>query len=55
MADKKMTVTKLYKVEGDKVVRTKKTCPKCGDGYFLAEHKDRLTCGNCDYMEKINK
>jgi ubiquitin-small subunit ribosomal protein S27Ae len=60
MADKKgassgpkqMSVSKLYSVSGNSVKRAKKTCPKCGDGYFLAEHKDRLTCGNCHYMEK---
>jgi len=29
-----------------------KPCPKCGDGIFLSEHKDRRTCGKCKYMEK---
>ena len=29
-----------------------KSCPKCGDGVFMAEHKDRRTCGRCKYMEK---
>lgn len=28
------------------------SCPKCGAGTFLAEHKDRRTCGKCNYMEK---
>ena len=28
-----------------------KSCPKCGEGYFLAEHKDRRTCGKCGYVE----
>lgn len=32
--------------------RKKKFCPKCGPGVFLAEHKDRYSCGNCGYMEK---
>jgi ubiquitin-small subunit ribosomal protein S27Ae len=41
-----------YDVSGDKLVRKNKTCPKCGAGVFLAEHKDRLTCGKCQYMEK---
>lgn len=41
----------LFKVEGDKLVRTRKTCPKCGDGVFLAEHEDRLSCGACGYTE----
>lgn len=29
-----------------------KSCPKCGNGIFLAEHKDRRSCGKCKYMEK---
>lgn len=29
-----------------------KNCPKCGPGTFMAEHKDRKTCGKCNYMEK---
>ena len=24
-------------------------CPKCGQGVFLARHKDRQTCGSCGY------
>lgn len=39
-----------YKVSGDKIER-KKTCPKCGPGIFLAEHKDRFYCGSCSYTE----
>ncbi len=31
--------------------RKNKSCPKCGQGTFLAQHKDRLTCGKCGYME----
>ena len=27
-------------------------CPKCGPGVMLADHKDRLYCGKCHYMEK---
>jgi len=41
-----------YQVEGEGVTRKKKFCPKCGSGVFLAEHKDRLSCGHCGYMEK---
>ncbi len=31
-------------------------CPRCGPGYFLAEHGNRITCGKCGYSEiKIKK
>ena len=40
-----------YKVEGDKLVRTKPVCPKCGPGVFMATHKDRVSCVNCVYTE----
>lgn len=43
----------LYKVEGGKLVRTRKTCPKDGPGTFLAQHKDRLSCGKCGYTEFV--
>lgn len=42
----------LYNVSSGKIERKNKTCPKCSEGTFLAEHKDRLTCGKCGYMEK---
>ncbi len=29
-----------------------KYCPKCGPGVWLAEHKDRRSCGKCGYYEK---
>lgn len=38
-----------YKVEGDKVVKGTR-CPRC-EFSFLAEHKDRKTCGKCGYTE----
>lgn len=42
----------LYKVEGERLARAGKFCPKCGPGIFMAGHKDRATCGKCGYMEK---
>jgi small subunit ribosomal protein S27Ae len=44
-----------FKLDGDKIVRTRKHCPKCGQGVFLAEHKDRVTCGKCGYTEFVKK
>lgn len=42
-----------YKLEGEKLVKAR-TCAKCGPAVFLAQHKDRLLCGACGYMEKKN-
>lgn len=41
----------LYKVEGGRVVRSRRFCPKDGPGVFLAEHTDRFSCGKCGYTE----
>ena len=42
-------IYKYYEVKGDKATRLRRECPRCGKGTFLAEHKDRLTCGKCGY------
>ena len=41
----------LYKIEGGKLIRLRKSCPRCGSGVFLAQHKNRASCGNCGYSE----
>jgi len=46
-----MAVHEFYEVSGDSVKRKKQVCPRCGNGYFLGEHSDRLTCGKCGYTE----
>jgi small subunit ribosomal protein S27Ae len=47
-----MSAHKLYQIEGDKLVRLRKVCPKCGPGVFMADHKDRHSCGTCGYLER---
>lgn len=55
MADKKekrknrkvVQINKLY--QGAKAKN--KTCPKCGPAVFMAEHKNRTSCGKCGYTE----
>ena len=42
---------KHYKIDGEHVKRMKKSCPRCGMGTFLADHKTRLYCGKCRYTE----
>ena len=41
----------IFKVEGDKINRVRRHCPKCGPAVFLGEHKDRFSCGKCGYTE----
>ena len=38
-----------YEINEGKIKRKKPVCPKCGEGIFLAEHKDRFHCGKCGY------
>ena len=45
----------LYDIQDDKIVRKKRHCPKCGEGTFMAQHKDRETCGHCQYTEFTKK
>lgn len=42
---------KMYEVQGGKVKRKGRFCPRCGPGVFMAEHKDRWSCGRCGYTE----
>ncbi len=46
-----MIKRELYDIEGDKIKRKRRCCPKCGEGIFLAVHKDRVSCGKCGYTE----
>ncbi|HLD62788.1 MAG TPA: hypothetical protein VI875_02890 [Candidatus Norongarragalinales archaeon] len=43
---------KAKKAKQFKAYKAGRFCPKCGSGVKLAEHKDRLSCGKCGYMEK---
>ena len=46
-----MQKREIYKLENNKIMRQRRSCPRCGTGVFLAEHEDRVTCGRCGYME----
>ncbi|RLG53188.1 MAG: 30S ribosomal protein S27ae [Thermoproteota archaeon] len=46
---KKTSAYRYYKMEGGKLIRLNKKCPRCGS--FLAEHRDRRSCGKCGYTE----
>lgn len=45
------TKYKNYKVEGGKITRTLKFCPRCGPGVFLMNPTGRVYCGKCHYSE----
>ena len=60
MADKKtsqkgeVAVYEFYKLQGDKIIRSKRDCPRCGRGVFMAEHNNRFTCGKCGFTEFLH-
>ncbi len=47
----KIKKSNMYDTSGE-LKRKGKFCPKCGAGVFMAEHKDRYTCGKCSYTMK---
>ena len=47
--------SRMYEVKDGKVTRKGQSCPRCGDGVFLASHADRLSCGKCGYTEYKKK
>jgi len=50
-AKKQRNLYKLYDTSSESIKRKNKTCPKCGPGKFLGQHKDRVVCGKCGYSE----
>ncbi|QQG40317.1 MAG: 30S ribosomal protein S27ae [Candidatus Aenigmatarchaeota archaeon] len=51
---KHIQIWKKYKVSGSTVERPV-SCPRCGTGTFLAQHKNRSTCGKCGFSETKSK
>ena len=45
----------VYKIEDGKITKTKRFCPKCGPGVFMADHGSRVHCGRCGYTEFVVK
>lgn len=41
--------TDTYEVKDGELKKENPACPKCGEGIYLAEHKDRYHCGKCGY------
>ncbi|MBI4139534.1 30S ribosomal protein S27ae [Candidatus Woesearchaeota archaeon] len=44
-----------YEIQGNRAVPKNQNCPKCGPGYILANHTDRVNCGKCGYTEYKKK
>lgn len=54
MKHKSVKISKFYMIKEGKLPK-REFCPRCGEGVFLAKHKDRLTCGKCHYTKFIIK
>jgi small subunit ribosomal protein S27Ae len=46
-----MKPSDLYEIKETKLVRKNPLCPRCGPGTFMADHRDRFTCGKCGYTK----
>ena len=44
-----LQASKAYDIKGGAVVRKNKSCPRCGAGTKLANHRGRFYCGRCHY------
>jgi len=38
-----------YKVDEKGVTRLRPYCERCGQGFFMADHGDRYSCGHCGF------
>jgi small subunit ribosomal protein S27Ae len=52
---RRIQVHKLYTADEGALSRLRKECPRCGRGYFMAQHANRMTCGNCGYTTYTTK
>lgn len=52
---KKAMIYMHYQIEGDQIKRIHPFCERCGPGYFMADHGDRWTCGNCGFTRYKKK
>jgi len=42
-------IAKDYIIKDGKLERIRPFCNRCGRGYFMADHGNRLTCGKCGF------
>ncbi|MBM3292452.1 30S ribosomal protein S27ae [Candidatus Bathyarchaeota archaeon] len=43
------SISKQYQIKDGKIERKRPFCNRCGRGYFMADHGNRYTCGNCGF------
>lgn len=48
-AKAKDSIYKKYEIKDGKLERKRPFCNRCGRGYFMADHGNRYTCGNCGF------
>ena len=48
---KQAQLWKKYSVKDGKLEQKVIFCPRCGQGYIMADHGDRYYCGNCHYTQ----
>ncbi|UCG45157.1 MAG: 30S ribosomal protein S27ae [Candidatus Bathyarchaeota archaeon] len=44
-------VFSYYKIDETGLERLRPFCERCGSGYFMADHKNRFTCGHCGFTQ----
>ncbi|UCE97047.1 MAG: 30S ribosomal protein S27ae [Candidatus Bathyarchaeota archaeon] len=42
-------VFSYYKLDEESLTRLRPFCERCGPGYFMGDHGNRHTCGNCGF------
>lgn len=47
MKHKPVKQNKILSVKEGKLEITRRTCDRCGEGTYMADHKDRWYCGKC--------
>jgi len=45
----KDSIYRKYEIKDGKLERKRPFCNRCGRGYFMADHGNRYTCGNCGF------
>jgi small subunit ribosomal protein S27Ae len=46
---KRKGIFSYYKIDETGLKRLLPSCERCGQGYFMANHGDRYTCGRCGF------